>query len=119
MTKELEVKRLNFDAAEVFFPHFGDVSHLLVSCAPADYSASAIAHAVEAADARLLNMNLTSLGADTSRLVVHLRVNHRDPERVARSLERFGFEVVDTDAPEAEDSVLRRNYDHLMHLLNL
>lgn len=83
---------------ERLFPRIEESSRLLVSCIPADYSASRIARAVEDADAHLLNLNVTTDGERLdNRTVAELRVSHRSPLAVARSLERYGFEVVDID----------------------
>lgn len=117
--KEISAK----DGAEYsydrLFPHNPDSSRLLVGCPTADYSASRIAMAVEDADARLLNLNLTSLSQSPSTVAVALRVSHRDPERVARSLERYGYEIISVETTSAADDTLRRRYEELMHILNL
>lgn len=65
-------------------------------CRRSDYSASLIARAVEDCDAHLLNLNVTALsGEEADDLVVDLRINHRNALSVARSLERYGYEVTD------------------------
>ncbi|MCM1028361.1 MAG: hypothetical protein NC342_04120 [Pseudoflavonifractor sp.] len=81
------------------FPLAEDSSELTVTCRRGDYSASAIARAVEDSDSHLINLNVTSDydtvdGGDT--IVVELRINRRDPWPAARSLERYGYEVTDT-----------------------
>lgn len=48
-----------------------------------------------------------------------LRVNHRSPDRVARSLERYGYRVVALESGAADDDVIRNNYDELMRYLGL
>ncbi|MCM1036702.1 MAG: hypothetical protein NC406_05185 [Bacteroides sp.] len=96
-----------------------DTSLLRVECSPAMYSASLIARAVEDCDARLLNLNVTGMSATEPLMSVLLRVSHRDPERVSRSLERYGFSVADARGDDSADERLRSNYDHLMHLLDL
>lgn len=119
MTKELVAKELNFDQIELFFPPQPDSSRLLIGMNPQDYSASQIAHAVEDADARLLNLNVTAIESPEARLVVALRVNHRDPERVARSLERYGFSILNLDSSAENDDIIRRRYDELMRIINI
>ena len=86
-----------------------------------DYSASRIARAVEDCDAHLLNLNITSDGENfDNRIIAELRVSHRNPESVGRSLERYGYEVVDAEgAPLADDSLMRSRYDELMHYLGI
>ncbi len=77
------------------FPHLDDVSELSVACYRTDFSASRIAHAVEDAEANLLNMNVTDRVTDRGEIIIDLRVSHRSPYAVARSLERYGFYVVE------------------------
>lgn len=103
------------------FPSIEESSTLLLACRRGDYSASRIARAVEDCDAHLLNLNVTSDSEDLdNRIVAELRVSHRNPESVSRSLERYGYEVIDCcGAPLADDSLMRSRYDELMHYLGL
>lgn len=71
-----------------------DSSLVVMECTPQNYSASSLAHAVEDADTHLVD--LWSAPADNGRLRVTLRVRRADPTPVVRSLERYGFDVVDT-----------------------
>jgi len=119
MTKEIAAKDNKIDQIEVFFPPNPDSSRLLVGTNVGSYVASRIARAVEDADARLLNLNVTSLSSETAQLVVALRVDHRNPERVARSLERYGYTILDTDSNGFDDDTVRRRYDELMKYLSL
>lgn len=104
------------------FPPAGDTSTLVVTCRPADYSASRVARAVEDVDARLLNLNVTEpADPDTSRMEIELRVSHRNAASVARSLERYGFEVIDSSSPSlyasAEETADR--VAELLYYINL
>lgn len=99
-----------FPENEYFFPPVGESSRLLVGCSREDYSASRIARAVEDCDAHLLNLNVTSMGdsadvydnmaSDTTDgkfpVIFDIRVSHRNPSGVTRSLERYGYTVLDT-----------------------
>ncbi len=78
------------------FPPTDEASELLVACRRMDYSASAIARAVEDCDAHLLNLNLTGDSAPdgSDDLMVELRVGLRNANPVARSLERYGYRVM-------------------------
>ncbi|MDE6300608.1 MAG: hypothetical protein K2M19_02705 [Muribaculaceae bacterium] len=109
------------DRLEVIFPPNPESSRLLIGLAKGDFMASHIARAVEDADARLLNMNVTSIVPENnSGLIVDLRVSHRDPQRVMRSLERYGYSVLNVEtADESADDTLRRRYDELMHILSI
>ncbi len=106
---------------ERLFPARDESSRLLVSCIPSDYSASRIARAVEDADAHLLNLNVTSDGERLdNRVVAELRVSHRSPLAVARSLERYGYEVVDVEHESlADDDMANERLNELMHYLDI
>lgn len=75
------------EAAELarLMPARPDASRLTVTCRPGDYSASAIARAVEDCNAHLLNLNVTSDTDADGDLTVELRISHRDTGAVARS----------------------------------
>ena len=70
-----------------------DCSVIMVECLPQDYSASHMAHAVEDSDAHLVD--LFSVPADNGMIHVTLRVRHSDPTAAVRSLERYGYTVLE------------------------
>lgn len=108
-----------FDIADLF-PMVHDSSQLIVGTGHEDFMASRIAHAVEDVDASLLNMNVTGRNNPENRHIVEIRVNHRDPERVARSLERYGYNIIDLragDGSTGED--LSDRLDEFMHYLSI
>lgn len=119
MTKENQLKADKKESIEVFFPPIVDSSRLLIGCSYDDYIASRIARAVEDADARLLNLNVTSLEVEGQQVVAALRVDHRNPESVARSLERYGYIVLNCDHPADDDDTLHDRYELLMKYLSL
>ena len=103
---------------ERLFPSVEECSELSVACYRADYSASRIARAVEDVDAHLINLNVTSVVTDNGEVVVDLRVNRRNAVSVARSLERYGYRVVeirDTDS-SSFDSLSERVGELLLHI---
>lgn len=81
-----------------------DSSVVTVECRPEDYSASLLAHAVEDADAHLVD--LWSVPAPDGRLRVTLRVRHTDPSTVVHSLERYDFHVTDAYGADYADAGL-------------
>ena len=106
-----------FDISELF-PLVQDSSHLLVGTGHDDFMASRIAHAVEDADANLINMNLTAKKTPENKHIIEIRVNHRDPERVARSLERYGYNILETRSDDgASADQLAERLDELMHYI--
>lgn len=70
-----------------------DCSVITVECAPEDYSASILAHAVEDSDAHLVD--LFSVPGENGQVKVTLRVRHSDPSAAVRSLERYDFHVLE------------------------
>ena len=104
-------------------PPLEESSSIEVGCFRSDYSASAIARAVEDADAHLLNLNVTADVCEGGEVVVALRVSHRNPAAVVRSLERHGYNVLsakgsdgtDGFGPEAE-TASRRLAELMAHL---
>ena len=60
--------------AASLFPQLDDYTELTVVCPSGEYSASAIAHAVEDADAHLLNLNVVAGTQPNSPTTVILRV---------------------------------------------
>lgn len=119
MTKENQLKAAKKESMEVFFPPNADSSRLLIGCSYDDYIASRIARAVEDVDARLLNLNVTSLEVEGQQVVAALRVDHRNPDSVVRSLERYGYTVINSDSPAPDDDTLRDRYEQLMKYLSL
>lgn len=106
---------------ERLFPQIEDSSTLVVTCRRGDYSASRIARAVEDADAHLLNLNVTSDSERSdNRITAELRISHRDPEAAARSLERYGYEVIGAEGTaDSDDSLMRSRYEELMRYLGV
>ena len=81
------------------FPQLDESAELTITCPPSQYSASAIAHAVEDADAHLLNLNVTAGTEPDSLTTVMLRVNHSRGESVAKSLARYGYDTIEIATP--------------------
>ncbi len=79
-----------------------DCSLITLECAPVDYSASRIAHAVEDTDTHLVD--LWSVPSDGGKMRVTLRVRRDDPSAVVHSLERYGYEVVSVYGNDYGDS---------------
>lgn len=110
----MESKDAIFPQDELLFPPVEHWSRLLVSCRRRDYSASALARAVEDCDAHLLNLNVTSghrpaapaygydgdFMADADRVTVDIRVDLRDISALSRSLLRYGFEIIGADGSD-------------------
>lgn len=120
------------DLETLLFPSVEESSMLLARIDSRQYVASAAARAVEDCDAHLLNLNVLHLDADGGWTTVALRVDHRNSGAVARSLERYGFEVIATATdgddngatdPDAEvdpaEEKARRNAAELLRYLSI
>lgn len=79
-----------------------DSSLITVECAPADYSASRLSHAVEDSDAHIVD--LWSSPAEHGKIRVTLRVRRTDPTPTVHNLERYGYEVVESSAGSYQDA---------------
>lgn len=95
-----------------------DSSTLTIKCRPEEYSASAIAIAVEDADAHLVDL-FSSPDSDDM-LSVTLRVRHIDPSAVAASLNRHGYEVIECHGRQSvEAEIAAERLAHLALYLNI
>ncbi len=104
----------------ILYPPVGEACELTLLCRPGQFCASEIARAVEDCDAHLLNLNVTSLRSDDGDNVVALRVSHANGLSVARSLERYGYEVTAVnDSNGANAEVMRERIDELLHYLEV
>ena len=104
------------------YPENADASELVLAVSPEDYSASRISHAVEDCDAHLLNLNVTDRRTDRGDMIVDLRVDHSNSVNVARSLERYGYEVIDfggTVNRGSEAERARERADEILRILNM
>jgi len=104
---------------EELFPPVEESSALSVACFPINYSASKIATAVEDCDTHLLNLNLTSECLPSGEVVVDLRVGVRNPEGIARSLERYGYTVVRMpEGPLPDEDTMRERVNELLRIID-
>lgn len=95
-----------------------DSSVLTIECRDDQYSASSISHAVEDADAHLVD--LISRGNRDGNIRVTLRVRANDPEAAARSLERYGYRVIEqSGAVSPQNEVLAERLASLRALMNI
>lgn len=121
MIQQLSEQALTPKAAlQYLFPANPDASRLTLLCRRGDYAASVIARAVEDADAHLLNLNVTGQPSVDDRVTVEVRISHRNAGAVARSLERYGIEVIAVDNADGPDiDTARRRVNELIHYLDV
>ncbi|MDE6271827.1 MAG: hypothetical protein K2M31_02330 [Muribaculaceae bacterium] len=95
-----------------------DSSVITVECQPSQYSASALAHAVE--DAGMHLVDLISHPSEGGMIRVTLRVRSLDPMAAVSSLERYGYRVVEAPAtPDARDALLAERLASLRAILSV
>lgn len=124
-------KTPNFNHLEVdtmhhpsrLFPQCEECGELSVRCFRSDFSASRIANAVEDVNAHLLNLNVTSEVTGLGEIIVDLRVSHSNVASVARSLERYGYEIerigISGSGSESQDEVTANRIAELIAHLNV
>ncbi|MDE5929698.1 MAG: hypothetical protein K2H03_04395, partial [Muribaculaceae bacterium] len=82
-----------------------------------------IAAAVEDCNAHLINLNVLGLEHPEAETLIDIRVNRRNPLEIARSLRRYGYDVLEIDNAAADedlaDETLRDRIDELLHYLDL
>lgn len=102
-------------------PPLQEASRLIVACRADAFSASTLARAIEDSDAHLVNLNVTDHRLDDGRITIDLRTNRRNVSSAARSLERYGYEVISTQGQEdaPADDLFRRRAAELLHLINI
>jgi hypothetical protein len=103
------------------YARHNDYTELTVTCRPGNYSASSIAHAVEDADANLLNLTVLANDRSDDSTKILLRVDHSRGESVARSLARYGYDTIEIS--DAQEGVLSaemiERVNSLLHYLEL
>lgn len=109
------------DGLRLIYPPAGERAELLVAVRPDEYSATAIARAVEDCDVHLVNLNLTSARTDDGWLVVAVRVDCATADAVVRSLERYGYRIIASNGTAAsiDDEESRRRAAELLYLLQI
>lgn len=128
----MDAKQAIFPQNDYLFPAAAEWCRIVVGCHREDYSASRIAHAVEDCNAHLLNLNVTSGSPGPSRtddsadqetsmypVTVDLRIDLRDYRAVCRSLERYGYAVLDVIANEDNNPDIDSPIANLIRYLNV
>lgn len=81
-----------------------DCSLITLRCLPSDYSASILTHACEDAGAAVVDL-LTS-PADSTAILVTLRVRCEDPSAAVHNLERYGYDVEGAEGNTYADAAI-------------
>lgn len=106
---------------DIIYPTGGQYTEFLVAVNPGNYSASSIARAIEDCDLHLLNMNVTSERTPAGDLVVAVRTDACVSDNVARSLQRYGYDVIATSGPvqSIDDDEAERRAGELLRMLDI
>lgn len=120
---DIESKNYSFEKDLSLFKHRyprnNEATEIVLCCPPCDYSASLICRAAEDCDAHVLNLNVTDERTETGNIIVDLRINHRDGENVARSLERYGYEVLDYFSPAHQNEFAEERAEEILRILDI
>ena len=107
------------EKAEALLPPLpAGAGELLMSCRPEDYSASAIARAVEDCDVQLLALTVTGMRDGEGLPVVALRVGASDTAPVERSLRRYGYTPFYLGGP-VDEGMRQRARDRAREILKM
>lgn len=119
-TKQIVSKDFKTHQIDELYPMHEGSSHLLIGCRGADYAASRIVNAVEDCDATLLNLNVMLDPDNRYELLVDIRVNRVSGASIARSLERYGYDVIEFESDsEVDDELTRRRIEELLRYINI
>lgn len=120
-TKELVSKDIKTYQIDELYPLLEGSSHLTLGCRAADYSPARIAVAVEDCGALLFNLNVMQDESGVYDLLVDIRINRLNTESVARSLQRYGYDVVgfSSDGDSIYESTLRDRVNEVLRYINI
>lgn len=109
------------NAAAQLFPAVDESCELIIECNRHDYSASIISRAVEDCNAHVLNLNVRADNLPDNRIMVALRINHLQGEAVARSLARYGYDIIEITGSgiDSLSEVTKERINELIHYLEL
>lgn len=84
-----------------------------------DYSLFEIARIVEDSDAKILSLYVKDKVSD-NQLMLSLKLNRMEIHSVIRAFERYGYKInASFSGNDVYDDAAKRNYDSLMHFLNV
>lgn len=84
-----------------------------------DYSLSEISRLVESNNAKILSSYITADIEDPEYIILTLKINLEDPDRVLATLERFGYKVQSKHVDKSGNNADQERYDILMKYLQI
>lgn len=97
----------------------GDPGGIIVmQMSPLQFSISEIGRIVESNNAKIIHLNTWS-DAASGQLMVAIKINKTDLQDILATLDRYEYNVVQYFGENLSEEGLKKNYDHLMHYLNL
>ena len=91
---------------------------ILLQMPPIQFSISEIGRIVESNNAKIIHLN-TWTDAASGQLMVAIKINKIDLQDVLATLERYEYNVIQYFGENLSEEGLKKNYEHLMHYLNL
>jgi CBS domain-containing protein len=107
---------IQFYANSFSFTENGSI--LVIKTSRRDYSLAEISRIIEMENAAILSAFLTQ-SADSEEILVTIKLNVQDIQRIIATLERYGYNIKATFAETEYLDSLKERYDSLMHFLNV
>ena len=101
---------------ELTFKEPGGV--LVLSIPVRDYQLTQIAQIVESEDAKIIGFHLAE-DADQEKLLVALKINQTDLDRIVKSFQRYNYNIVEVFHQSLFDDSLEDRYQSFMKYLNI
>jgi predicted transcriptional regulator len=91
---------------------------IVLQMSPLQFSISEIGRIVESNNAKIIHLN-TWTDAASGQLMVAIKINKADLQDVLATLDRYEYNVVQYFGENLSEEGLKKNFEHLMHYLNL
>lgn len=91
---------------------------IILETSKPDYAMSEIARVVESENSVIISSFITSNPND-NRILVHLKLNNSEVQRVTAAFERYGYIVIAIYSDDKDSDILKDRYESLMHYLNV
>jgi predicted transcriptional regulator len=91
---------------------------ILLQMSPLQFSISEVGRIVESNNAKIIHLN-TWTDTASGLLMVAIKINKIDLQDVLATLDRYEYNVVQYFGENLSEEGIKKNYEHLMHYLNL
>ncbi len=91
---------------------------IVLEADPVHFSAGEINRLVETNDAQIRQLN-TQIDESTGRFLVTIRINRQEVSDIIATLQRYDYQVTYFAGEEQYENELKRNFDHLLHFIEM